>query len=158
MFIIVLLLVQSSLWAKLWCSPTELNLKNCSLSHRELELNFNKSDVRVNNGVWHHLRHLKSLEKNQQWHSLGIRAFNQRVFLQAKVWVSSEVIDSIEHLKWLVWEVSGTELNLKINEVIQKRKKIEEDKYITDPLEKHGIKPTKANKLKWWYKSEQKTF
>ena len=153
--LLLLILLNTNLWAKSWCSPTELNLKNCSIQTRELEVHVNEADVRVNNNVWHHLRHLKQLETTQQWDSLGLRTFSERIFLQAKVWKKSKVLESIEHLNWLVWEVDGTELKLKIQEVIQKRKKIKEGEFITDPLEKHGIK-FKNKKLIWWFKTEQK--
>ena len=155
MSLLLLVLMNTHLWAKSWCSPTELNLKNCSLEIRELEVNINEADVRVNNGVWHHLRNLKELEVTEQWDSVGLRPFSERMCLQAKVWKKSTVLDSIEHLNWLVWEVEGTELKLKIHEVIQKRKKIKQGEYITDPLEKHGIK-FKNTKLIWWFKTDQK--
>lgn len=155
MSLLILVLFNFNLWAKNWCSPTELNLKNCSIQTRDLQLHINEADVRISNKVWHHLRHLKPLEQTQQWDSLGLRAFSERVFLQAKVWKKSNVLESIEHLNWLVWEVDGTQFELKIQEIIQKRKVIKEGEHITDPLEKHGIKFDKSKKLIWWFKSEK---
>lgn len=152
--LLLFLALSTSVWAKTWCSPTELNLKNCSISSRSLELNIHEKEARVNNGIWHHLRTLEPLEGAQTWQSLGLRPIQNKLFLQAKVWHNSKVLEGIEHLRWLVWEIEGTELNLKINEIIQRRKKIKEDQYITDPLEKHGIK-IKDKKIIWWFKLDQ---
>ena len=45
----------------------------------------------------------------------------------------------VQSLYWLVYEIRGTQLNKRIDKIIKKRHKIEDNKFLFDPMENTAL-------------------
>lgn len=140
--------------AKFHCSPTELEQKNCQLKARGLAITVNKEVVSINDGVWPAIGSVYGKNEALEWDKVRLRHFAKRNFLEVKFWGEPKGETMVQSLYWLVYEIRGTQLNKRIDKIIKKRHKIEDNKFLFDPMEKHGIVEFGHGKVKWWFKDQ----
>lgn len=151
-------LFTSPAWArgKSSCISKELRLKSCRLSFQEAEYNLSRTGLRIHDGTWRGVVQLPFVDETTDWHSVKIREKQDTRILEMKAWrrAASAPDLELENLHWMIFELSGTNLNLLADKVVRLRRRQmvsegqEPHKFLNGKLDAHLIL-VEDGKLLW---------
>ena len=149
----IVILSSSSLWAKnkSSCTPNELKIKSCRLSVGQHTLTLLNDNIRISDGVRHWVNEFP-LKDPTQWESIRWKIMGERRFLEVKAWSKPQGEGGLQNLHWYVLEILKGQSDIKLNQVIQKRKphlQKSGENYIKDPLIKHSLGQKKNGEIHW---------
>lgn len=132
------------------CTAEQLRQKNCLLVSGKSQYQFLRENLSVNDGVWKGVVTVPVEEAGTEWQSLRLINRAGRRFYELKIWTPPKEGVSLQSLHWVLVEILGTKTQLRLNQVIQKRRPIAGSKkgFLTDRLEKHTLN-VKGKKLHW---------
>ncbi len=132
------------------CTKEQLRQKNCLLQKDGGSYQFLRGNLSINDGVWKEVVKVPLEEKGTEWASLRLIERAHRKFYELKIWMPPDEGVSLQTLRWVIVELVGTKTELRLNQVIQKRRSFLEEKKteLMDKMEKHTLN-VRGKKIHW---------
>ena len=147
-FIALIFLAPLGALAKSNCVSKELKLMNCEIALKKAQYSLSKDSMRINDGTWRGVFYWPDAESVVEWHTTKLRELGGKRLLVTKVWKKEPSVPSLdlESLHWVIYEIQGTKVELKIDKIVQKRRRGAGSKekpagdYMSGKLETHVLK------------------
>ncbi|MEQ1663860.1 MAG: hypothetical protein ABL927_00630 [Bdellovibrionales bacterium] len=135
---------------KLLCTKKDLTLKNCSLVLGKNHVQFWKDKILFNDHISRDIKNIQKTEgpgeataKNSaEWAFIFPKKMKDRWFIEFANWSQPQGTAEVESLEWFVYEIKNeasvhASLELLLEKIIRKRKKISKDRYKYDKMIEH---------------------
>lgn len=135
------------------CSAASLDRKNCILEAGKHRLQFRDDTINSYDGVHRRLIKLPIAGHQVEWKSINKVSFGNRNFILVEIWDAPARSSQVSVLQWLVYEIEGVNLELKLSKIIQRRKAVvgsfkNNKKYEMDKVFEHRIYKVN-NQIHW---------
>jgi hypothetical protein len=135
---------------KLLCTKKDLTQKNCSLILGKNHVQFWKDKILFNDHISRDIKNIQKTEvpgevasKNSaEWAFISPKKMKDRWFIEFANWSLPQGTAEVESLEWFVYEIKNeatvnASLELLLEKIIRKRKKISKDRYKYDKMIEH---------------------
>lgn len=133
------------------CKAAKLKLKNCHLKLGPYKIQVWKDKIFIHDGI---RRSIKDLPlKEGEWVEVSLQKLRRRHFLEFVAWDLPKGEGAVESKRWYVFEFVGEHAHFRLEKVVQRRKRVGENKFHFDRLEKYGLRgegKRKNQKVKWY--------
>lgn len=132
------------------CTSGEIQRKSCQLNWRGATYKFQVDNVSIFDGTWRKVEAIPKGKELSSWSSLSLSTIGSRLFFELKAWDKPKTEAMIQSLHWLVVEIQQTSIILKLDRVIQKRRRDPNNSkgFLYDPKESHKLS-LQSGKVKW---------
>lgn len=136
------------------CLSTELEALNCDLKKGSYQVLLNQQNMIVFDGVHRQVSPMPIQDPGIVWEKVRLEKVGRRWFLSLQVWSPPEGEAFVQNLMWYVVELEGEKPNLRLTEIVQRRRSSEtksSDKkatYLFDPKKKTGLKGLRDGKVR----------
>lgn len=139
------------------CHKRELELKSCRLEQAPYQLRLTADRVTVSDGTWKVVHELPLVGDQVEWQRVSLRPIGTRWFVEFELWTPPESSAEIQNLKWFVVELEGTSWTKRVEEIIQKRRRLlssstppaKGPKYQLDRKESFGLELNTKGEISW---------
>ncbi len=131
------------------CRASELRRQDCELRTSGVKIGLHKDKFRFDDGKWLATQDLPISGDQVEWKRVRILQMSKRTLIEFWVWGEVEKESQLQPLHWVVLEIGQFEKPVRINQVVQRRKRLngralagqmqKKAKYHYDPLEKHAL-------------------
>lgn len=159
---LAVLATDTGLTARAWarsertqCTARDLERQDCLLKKKPLELQLSSRKVAWSDGVWNKIDNLPFSGEGFVWEKIVLREIKKRAILQMWIWDLPAGEAQVQNLHWIVIEFRNHKMKVIAQEIVRKRhpKPRSDEKepvsYLNDPMDPHGLKEAKGDRLKW---------
>ncbi|MGE0763573.1 MAG: hypothetical protein AB7N80_09880 [Bdellovibrionales bacterium] len=140
---------------KATCGQRELSQKDCHLWVGNTKLNLLKENWRFNDGLWLGVHDVPLNAPDTQWDKVRLEQFGERRFLQMWIWSSPIGEAAVQNLNWFVMELGERESPVRVQQVVQRRRRLGPPKIATEAVE--GVADRKPAAVQFVYDPRDKT-
>lgn len=130
------------------CNKRNLELKDCHLRVSEFDIHIWQDKFILQGPVKRSMKTLPLFGEDVRWHSAQTLVKNNRSFVQMVIWGPPQGLGEVESAHYFVYEIKPGVVEMKLEKVIQKRKKRADGKMEADKKLKTDIS-AKSNKVIW---------
>lgn len=134
------------------CPAAKLKLQNCDLRLGPYQIRVWKDKFSVRDKFRRSLSDLPF--KDAEWVEVSVQELGNRTFLEFVVWNPPAGEGEVQSKNWYVYELTNERAALKLVQLVQRRKKVDENRYKYDRLEKFGLRL--ENKKVVWQAAKEK--
>jgi hypothetical protein len=143
------------------CAKKNLQLKNCLMKLGSNRVKAWQGKLFLNDMIERDSISIDQIETDQtkavEWQFFKAQKLNNRWFIELGLWGPPVGEGAIESLWWVVIEIREGQFVKRLEKLIQKRKKMGEDKYKYDAKFKHELS-AKNKKVHWMVHKEKGIF
>lgn len=132
------------------CPARKLKLRDCHLSLGVHKVQVWSDKIFVQDEFNRSLTELPL--KEAEWIEVTLQELGGRKFLEFVAWDAPQGQGDVASKKWYVYEIQKEHAILRLEKLVQRRKKVDEKRFHYDRLEKFGLSAEKAKpgyKVKW---------
>jgi len=142
------------------CSAKARQLKNCRLKFGPTGIQITSDKILFNDKVWRWVHDLPLKGDFADWEKIEARSVGKDRLLQLWIWGEPQGEAQVQDLHWFVLSFAPNRVEQKVDQVVRRRRLNMEKsndaktKYIYDPEEKHGLKPS-STQVYWFVRDRR---
>lgn len=132
------------------CLQRDLERKDCLLRLKPYNVQVSRVKVTWSDGTWTSIADAPLPDEKFQWEKVRLDQVAHRWLVQFWIWDSGQGQANVQSLHWVVAELSGHSLTIRLNQIVRRRhlKQGTAKSYTYDPWIAHSLK-AKANVIYW---------
>lgn len=140
------------------CLGVALTEKECDLKSKPMRVHVSAQKITWNDQRWTSLADFPVPAKKQmEWQSLDLVKLGGRWFMEISVWENSDQAVPVQHLHWIVTEITGQKMKVWTDQIIRRRRPFADGKRDqTGTAVRHGLRKAAGTKHWEWFAGNQK--
>lgn len=128
------------------CSSPKLKLRDCRLQVGKRKIHVWNNKILIQDEFERGMTDLALT--NAEWTTVKASQLGSRLFLEFVAWGAPQGEGEVAAKKWYVYEINGPSAALRAEKLVQRRKRVDENKFKYDKAEKFGLK-LEGDKVFW---------
>ena len=144
--------------ARMRCLGVALGEKECELKIKPMRVHVSAQKITWNDERWTSLTDFPvPVKKQMEWQSLSLLKLEGRWLMEISVWENSDHAVSVQHLHWIVTEITGQKMKVWTDQIIQRRRPFADGKRDQrGTVLRHGLRKAAGSKHWEWFAGKQK--